>query len=118
MYAAGSFTASLVVIDPPGARSAPATVAITSGAANTPPAVSISASATFQVGDTITVTGTATDAQQPSLPGSAFSWTVLRHHGSHNHPWASGTGCRSPSPPPRRRTCWRQRTASWRYSFG
>ncbi len=91
-YAAGSYTASLVVIDPPGARSAPATVAITSGAANTPPTVSISGPATFKVGDTITVTGTAIDAQQSSFPATAFTWTVLRHHATHTHPWASGTG--------------------------
>ncbi len=99
-YAAGSYTASLVVIDPPGARSAPATAAITSGAANTPPTVSISAPTTFKVGDTITVTGSATDVQQASFPATAFSWTVLRHHDTHTHPWASGTGTSFSFPAP------------------
>jgi glucose/arabinose dehydrogenase/PKD repeat protein len=90
-YAAGSSTASLVVIDPQGARSSPATIQITSGQ-NTAPTASVSAPATFRVGDTITVTGSATDAQDATLPDSAFSWTVLRHHATHTHPWASGTG--------------------------
>lgn len=90
-YADGSYTASLVVVDPQGARSAPATAAITAGQ-NTPPTATITAPATFRVGDTITVTGGATDAQDGSLPDAAFSWTVLRHHATHTHPWATGTG--------------------------
>ena len=90
-YAAGSYTASLVVVDPQGARSAPATIPITSGQ-NTAPTASITGPATFRVGQTITVTGSAADAEDASLPDSAFSWTVLRRHDTHTHPWTSGTG--------------------------
>ena len=90
-YAAGSYTASLVVIDPPGSRSAPATTGITSGT-NTAPSASIAGPSSFRVGETITVSGSATDAEQSSFPPSAFAWEVLRHHNTHTHPWASGTG--------------------------
>ncbi len=91
VYPAGSYTASLVVVDPQGARSTPATTAIAAGP-NTAPTASVAAPATFRVGDTITVTGSGGDAEDQTLPDSAFSWTVLRHHGTHTHPWASGTG--------------------------
>jgi glucose/arabinose dehydrogenase len=91
--ATGAYTASLRVRDPGGLTSAPATVGI--GVGNTPPTptmVSPAPGATFAVGQTITLQGSATDAQDGPLPSSALRWEVLRHHGSHNHPWFSGIG--------------------------
>ncbi len=92
-YAAGSYTASLSVRDSNGATSAPVTVAISSG--NTAPSPVISspaAGATFFVGQTITLTGSATDAQDGTINPATLQWTVLRHHMTHTHPWFSGTG--------------------------
>jgi len=91
--AAGSYTASLTVRDARGATSVPDTVAISAG--NTAPVPTIqspAAGSTFAVGQVITLTGSATDAQDGDLPSSALNWTVLRVHDDHTHPWFSGTG--------------------------
>ncbi len=103
-YAAGSYTASLVVVDDQGAPSTPDTVAIQAG--NTAPAPSITSPAEgtlFSVGQTLTLTGSATDAQDGTLPSSALSWTVLRHHADHTHPWfgpATGNNLTFTAPAP------------------
>jgi glucose/arabinose dehydrogenase/PKD repeat protein len=92
-YAAGNYTASLSVRDSKGATSAPVTVAISSG--NTAPAPVISspaAGSTFFVGQTITLSGSATDTQDGTINPATLQWTVLRHHLTHTHPWFSGTG--------------------------
>ncbi len=88
---AGQFDAVVTVTDARGAR-ATATVRISAG--NTPPVPRITApstSATFAVGDTVTLTGTASDAEQGTLSGAALSWTVLLHHNTHTHPFLSPT---------------------------
>ncbi|MBO3089837.1 PQQ-dependent sugar dehydrogenase [Cellulomonas dongxiuzhuiae] len=103
-YAAGSWTATLRVRDAAGATSSPVTVAISSG--NTAPVVTLTSpasGATFTVGDTIRLTGSATDAQDGTLPGSSLSWTVLRVHDAHTHPFlgpvtGSGTTFTAPGP--------------------
>lgn len=54
----------------------------------------------FAVGQSITITGTGTDAQDGTLPGTALHWTVLRHHvhndpadgAEHTHPFLDTTG--------------------------
>ncbi len=43
------------------------------------------------MGQTITLTGSATDAQDGTLPSSSLTWTVLRHHDQHTHPWFGPT---------------------------
>ncbi|HEX9286410.1 MAG TPA: PQQ-dependent sugar dehydrogenase [Thermoanaerobaculia bacterium] len=89
----GTFNASLTVRDARGATSAPVTVPISVG--NTPPVPTIqlpSAGSTFAVGQTITLTGSATDAQDGTINPATLQWTVLRHHMTHTHPWFSGTG--------------------------
>ncbi len=89
----GSYTASLSVRDSRGATSAPDTVGISVGnSAPVPTIQSPAAGSTFAVGQIITLTGSATDAQDGDLPSSALQWTVLRHHATHTHPWFSGTG--------------------------
>jgi hypothetical protein len=50
-----------------------------------------------KVGDVVTYTGSATDAEDGTLPASALSWEVLIQHncpgaGCHSHPWQSGQG--------------------------
>ncbi|MBV8520347.1 MAG: PQQ-dependent sugar dehydrogenase [Acidobacteria bacterium] len=87
-YAAGAYTASLRVRDNHFAFSSPVTVRITSG--NTPPAPAITAPAAgtlFFVGQNFTLTGSATDAEDGTLPDSALSWTVILHHAAHTHPF-------------------------------
>jgi PKD repeat protein len=92
-YAAGDFTAKLTVTDSHGLASSAATVAISAG--NTPPTISItspSASKLFSVGEHITLTAAASDAEDGTLSGASITWNVLRHHADHTHPWFSGTG--------------------------
>jgi len=57
---------------------------------NTPPVAAIQSpapGATFVVGQTITLKGTGTDAQDGTLAASRLSWTVLLHHDTHVHPF-------------------------------
>jgi hypothetical protein len=57
---------------------------------NTPPTATISlpaAGALYSGGETIQFAGTASDAEDVSLPASAFSWTVVFHHDTHTHPF-------------------------------
>ncbi|HYC88414.1 MAG TPA: PQQ-dependent sugar dehydrogenase [Thermoanaerobaculia bacterium] len=103
-YAAGVYTATLRARDNNFAFSTPATVRITSG--NTAPAVSIAspaAGATFAVGQNFTLTGSATDAEDGTLPASSLSWSVLLHHNTHTHPYlgpATGNNIALTAPAP------------------
>jgi glucose/arabinose dehydrogenase len=66
----------------------------TTGPANTPPTPSIDAPAsgtTWRAGDTISFSGSAADAEDGALPGTALDWSVILHHCStqtacHEHP--------------------------------
>ncbi len=90
---AATFTATLVARDSllvPSTNSA--TVSVLAG--NAIPVATISSpapGATFAVGDTITLTGTATDAEDGVLGPTALSWTVLLHHLGHTHPFFGPT---------------------------
>jgi len=77
---AGSYAVGLKVTDNNGA-SATDTVAVTAG--NTPPTATIaspSAGFTWKVNDQINFEGSATDAQQGTLPAGALSWSVVLFH--------------------------------------
>jgi hypothetical protein len=80
------------------------TVAIQAG--NTPPAATISSPAStarFAVGQTITLTGSASDAEDGALGSGQLSWTVLLHHNSHTHPYfgpSSGNNLTFQAPAP------------------
>ncbi len=101
---AGAFTASLRVRDNNLAFSAPVTVQVSPG--NTPPTPSISspaAGALFRVGQSVTLTGSATDAQDGTLPASGLSWSVILHHDTHTHPFfgpAAGNNVMFTTPAP------------------
>jgi glucose/arabinose dehydrogenase/PKD repeat protein len=96
----GTYTATLRVTDPSGASG---TSSVTISAGNTPPDAVIdspAASTTWKVGDPITFSGHATDAQQGSLEPSALSWSlVLQHCPStcHEHPLQTFSGTASGS---------------------
>ena len=82
----GPFSAVLTVDDSRGG-SASATVRITVG---NPPVAHITQpleGAIYNAGDTIYFEGTATDAEEGTLPPNAFSWTILFHHLNHTHPF-------------------------------
>jgi PKD repeat protein len=91
----GTYTATLRVTDPSSA-SGTASVAISAG--NTAPEAVIdtpAAGTTWKVGDVITFSGHAADAQQGTLPASALTWSlVLQHCPStcHEHPLQTFTG--------------------------
>ncbi len=85
---AGTYTATLTVSD---GKTSPGpgtdTVTITVG---TPPAVTVTApidGATFHAGDLVALRGSATDAQDGTLPSSALHWQVVLHHEDHTHPY-------------------------------
>ncbi|MBA3468609.1 MAG: PQQ-dependent sugar dehydrogenase [Herpetosiphonaceae bacterium] len=87
-YAMGTYTASLIVRDSSNALSP--SVSRTIFAGNAPPVPQInapSASALFAVGQSITLLGSATDAQDGPLAASKLDWEVVLHHGSHTHPF-------------------------------
>src|SRR6185295_11440502 len=61
---------------------------------DSPPAPAIAtpaAGATFRVGEAVALSGSATDPQDGALPASALSWTVIRHHAAHTHPFLGPT---------------------------
>ncbi|MBF6601260.1 MAG: PQQ-dependent sugar dehydrogenase [Dehalococcoidia bacterium] len=80
-YAAnGVYTATLTVTDP-FFVTATSTVTITVG--NTAPTPSITSpvdGSRYDVGDTLTFAGGATDAQDGAIPASGLSWTVILQH--------------------------------------
>jgi hypothetical protein len=59
--------------------------------APTPVINSPAASKLFRVGETITLTGSATDPEDGVLPASALTWEVTRHHDT-QHP-VRNAGC-------------------------
>jgi PKD repeat protein len=91
---AGTYVATVVVRDTAGASSSPASVTITMSG-NQPPSPTITAPASahlFRVGETITLQGTASDAEDGTLPDTSLRWTVLLHHnGDHTHPFLAPT---------------------------
>jgi glucose/arabinose dehydrogenase len=88
---AGTFTATLRVRDGRGGENTD-TVRIDPG--NDPPAPTITAPSPtkrFAVGETVTLRGSATDPQDGPLADSALSWTVIKHHETHVHPFLPPT---------------------------
>ena len=85
----GTVTARLRVTDGQGATG---TAEVTIKPGYSPPAVTItqpSAGTTWQVGDTIGFSATATDAEDGTLPAAAYDWAAIMHHcpggGCHEH---------------------------------
>ncbi|HMQ34659.1 MAG TPA: PQQ-dependent sugar dehydrogenase [Chloroflexaceae bacterium] len=90
----GVFTATLRVRDSRGATSAN-TVRLRIDAGNTPPQPQIltpADGATFVTGQAITLSGSATDAEDGPLGPASLSWEVRRHHADHFHPYHSADG--------------------------
>lgn len=66
-----------------------ATLTVTSSNPNAPVASlsSPASGALYSGGDVISYAGSATDAEDGSLPASAFKWEVVFHHDTHTHPF-------------------------------
>lgn len=82
----GPYTATLTVQDGRGGTGT-ATRAISVG---TPPVATIvtpSDGEFYNAGNMIAYSGSATDAEDGTLPASAFSWTIVFHHDTHTHPF-------------------------------
>ena len=96
--AAGSVTARLRVADPAGASDTQSVTITVGAAANTPPVPVIDTPAAglrWKVGDAISFSGHATDAQDGTLPAIRLSWSVVLNHcpsNCHTHPVQSYTG--------------------------
>ena len=56
-----------------------------------PAILSPTSSTRFRVGQNITLQGRATDAQDVTIPDSRLSWTVMRRHDTHTHPYMQPT---------------------------
>lgn len=103
-YTSGVYSARLRVRDNHGALSPEAAVTIRAG--NTAPVISITSpavTAKFAVGQTITLTAAANDAEDGALAASSLSWTLLLRHGSHTHPFlgpVTGNGITFAAPAP------------------
>lgn len=62
---------------------------------NAPPVAAIDPPAggpSFAVGETVTITGAATDPEDGTVPPASLHWTVLLHDGTQTVPFQSGTG--------------------------
>jgi glucose/arabinose dehydrogenase len=91
----GTHVATVRVSDPDGASDANS---VSIQVDNTPPTATITAplsTATWAVGDQIPYSATATDAQQGTLPDSAYKWKVILHHcpsNCHEHAVVEASG--------------------------
>ncbi|HEX6706591.1 MAG TPA: PQQ-dependent sugar dehydrogenase [Albitalea sp.] len=65
-----------------------------SGTGNQPPVPTIASPAegtTFQAGDRIAFSGSATDAEDGNIPASGLTWWADLHHDTHTHPLRQST---------------------------
>jgi glucose/arabinose dehydrogenase len=92
----GTYTAKLQVTDNHGASAV--STPMTISASNTPPTPTIitpTSTVTWRVGNVISFSGTASDAQDGTLPASALTWTLLLQHcpsNCHTHTIQSWVG--------------------------
>ena len=63
-----------------------AVLTVTTNAAPVPTMTQPAAGSLYSAGDTIVYAATGTDAEDGTLPASAFTWQVDFHHDTHSHP--------------------------------
>ena len=73
------------------AMSAEAVLTVTPGSAPTGTIETPPPGALYRAGDTIAYSGSAADAEDGTLPASAFTWRVDFHHDLHSHPTVPAT---------------------------
>lgn len=74
-----------------GATSTAATLTVTGGSAPSASITSPSAGTLYRGGQTFSFSGVASDAEDGTLPASAFTWRVDFHHDTHSHPFVPPT---------------------------
>jgi PKD repeat protein len=87
----GTYTATVTVSDGQGGQDARDFTIVVGNDPPTPQIDSPTASELFSVGEQITLSGSATDVQDGTLPSSALTWRVERHHDTHTHPFLPET---------------------------
>jgi glucose/arabinose dehydrogenase/PKD repeat protein len=88
---AGIYSAKLTVTDFHGAQDTASVVIHAGDNEPTPVIQSPARNAQFGSGETITLSGTATDPEEGQLPASALKWQVIKHHATHTHPFLGST---------------------------
>lgn len=73
------------------ATSAGATLTVVAGTPPVPTITLPASGATYAAGQVLQYAGTATDAQDGTLPASAFTWEIVFHHDTHTHPFVAPT---------------------------
>jgi glucose/arabinose dehydrogenase len=73
------------------ATSAAATLTVVAGTAPVATITMPASGATYAAGTTLTYAGTGTDAEDGTLPASAFTWEIVFHHDTHTHPFLPPT---------------------------
>ena len=89
---------AVVTVEDPDGHTASAGIDV--NVFDSPPTPSIDSPADesgYRDGQTISLHGSATDAQDGTLGASALSWTVIIHHGAHTHFVGTFTGTANPS---------------------
>jgi hypothetical protein len=71
--------------------SSSATLTVSSNAAPVASITSPANGTSYAGGDTISYSGTGTDAEDGALSASAFTWEVVFHHATHTHPFVPPT---------------------------
>ncbi|HEX8912920.1 MAG TPA: PQQ-dependent sugar dehydrogenase [Humisphaera sp.] len=85
---AGKYSATLTVSDGKGGSDTALPIAISAGDRAPAAAVTLSApGGTYDGGEVVSFSGTASDPEDGALPASAFSWRVELHHLDHVHPF-------------------------------
>jgi glucose/arabinose dehydrogenase len=87
----GTYNAVLTVSD---GRGGTGTASVRIDVGNTAPQPTIAAPTStklYRVGETITLTGSATDPQEGTLPNNRLTWEVILHHDAHTHPFLPPT---------------------------
>lgn len=96
----GTYVVQLRVSDGVGGSDTASFTIRAGGTSPTPTIIAPTESTTWRVGDLLEFEGTATDAEDGTLPRTALTWTLVLHHcpvdkdSCHEHPVQSWTGVR------------------------
>jgi glucose/arabinose dehydrogenase len=81
----GAYRATLTVTDPVGASSAHTLTIAVGSEAPVAQILSPTVDERFRIGDTVTVSGSASDAEDGELTGDSLRWSAVLHHAEHVH---------------------------------
>jgi glucose/arabinose dehydrogenase len=90
----GIYDATLTVDDGRGGTDVADPIRIDVG--NDAPVAQMEVPATFQAGEAVLLSGSASDAEDGSIPGEGLTWNVILVHNDHQHPQPVLTGALRP----------------------